>query len=119
MKPHRVNHKARAEFYKKAINLIKRHGHVIIYFSDRDGYMRRRKLTVTARCYVQHFGALSGVWQKHYAMSCFMMCGRAESVSQMFRTMNVHDIEDGIHPLMMEWGKGRTKKRMEFNNGKK
>lgn len=110
----KLNRKTR--FFNKAINLIKHHGSVVIYFKDREGYMRKRRLTSTCRCYVKHLGAMSGVWSRDWVTSCFMLpeYGRGESVSQVIRTMNRHDVAEYIVPMMIEWGKGRNMKRLEY-----
>lgn len=100
-------------FYKKAINLVRRHGEVTIYFKDSEGYMRRRKIRVNRKCFVSHLGAFSECWGK-YVMSCFILNQYIEDLERVFQLMWSHDNQNHISPLMMEWGKGRNKKRIEY-----
>lgn len=104
----RVSQKA---FYETAIQLIKKHGSVIIYFKDTDdGYMRRRRISASGKCFVSHLGADSGIWDS-YHLSCFIEgMGARIPLELTFKYMKSHD-RGWLEPIMMQYG--RNKKRIE------
>ncbi len=104
---------SKTAFFQKAMNLVKYHGEVTIYFKCSYGTMRRRKLRSNGKCFVSYMGSISNNWS-HYSLSCFITHMGKITMAECFKHMISHDRHERIQPLMMEWGKGSNKRRMEY-----
>lgn len=100
-------------FFNKAMNLVRRHGEVVIYFKNEAGYMRRRKIRSNGKCFVSHIGFYSERWDR-YQMSCFITHLGKITVAKCFKEMIKHDKYMDIKPLMIQWGKGKNMRRIEY-----
>lgn len=106
---------SRSAFYKKAMNLVKRHGEVIVYLVTDGGYQRRRKFRSDGKCFVSYFETYSTRSWGRYSLSCFVSEYGKLTVEQCFKHMISHDRGMNIVPMMMQWGKGKNMRRLEYD----
>jgi hypothetical protein len=105
------------ERYQKILNMIRRHGQVIVVFEDmytRESfgekmpkYLRKRKVDLNGRCYVSYLGHESRRWSR-YSTSCFVSYSNCRDLQHTIREMVKHD-RGMVIPVEILIGKRRIK----------
>jgi hypothetical protein len=88
--------------FKKVLNMVRRHGEIVVEFKDRMDRRRKRKINVNGSSYVSYMDT-QGKWTP-YGTSCFILDKRDLTVADTIRIMEKHDIGI-VTPCLIMTGK--------------
>ena len=85
--------------FKKIMNMVRRHGELVVVFQDNYEQLRRSKIRANGTCYVSYFASGDYKWTS-YETSCFILDIRSKSLKDTINKMSTHD-RGIVYPIEM------------------